>query len=201
MAFRTFADAEEAAVYAASLDDRWPDRTAIQAHLSQQLNVGPSTHVVEFCAGAGALATQLFNDHPHMHYTGIDMTVPLLDVARARLADHAAQITWIEADLNQDQWLYEVAKPIHAFVSLQSLHDLGDEAAVARILRFAAEYLAPGGQLIYADMLAVEPPEENSNPGRLHADRHLELLRAAGFTTATCTWKIGPFGCFYAQAA
>jgi cyclopropane fatty-acyl-phospholipid synthase-like methyltransferase len=199
MAFRTFADREEAATYAASLDERWPNRAEVRAHLSTHLRANSGTHVVEFCAGAGALAEQLFADHPYINYTGIDITIPLLSLARERLAAHASQITWIEADLNQDGWISQVAKPINAFVSLQSIHDLGDEAAVARILRLAAQHLAPQGQFIYADMLAAEPPEENTNPGKLPAERHLELLREAGFVTATCTWKIGVFGCFLAQ--
>ncbi|MCC6454029.1 MAG: class I SAM-dependent methyltransferase [Caldilineaceae bacterium] len=199
MAFRTFADTDEAAAYAASLDERWPDRAALKAHLSSRLGVGPTAHIVEFCAGAGALAAQLFADHPHITYTGIDITAPLLNLARTRLASHARQITWLEADLNEDGWLNQLATPVHAFMSLQSLHDLGDESAVARIFGLAAQHLAPQGQFIYADMLAVEPPEENINPGRLRAERHLELLQAAGFASAICTWKIGPFGCFYAQ--
>lgn len=201
MAFRTFADTTEAAEYAASLDERWPDRAAIKAHLSSQLHAEPGAHVAEFCAGAGALAAQLFADHPHITYTGIDITAPLLSLARTRLAEHASRITWIESDLNQDDWLNQLATPVHAFMSLQSLHDLGDEAAVARIMNLAAKHLAPQGQFIYADMLAVEPPEENTNPGRLRAERHLELLRKAGFATVKCTWQIGSFGCFYAQLA
>jgi trans-aconitate methyltransferase len=200
MAFRTFADSAEAATYAASLDERWPDRSAIKAHLSSQLHAGPRTHVVEFCAGAGALAQQLFTDHPQITYTGIDITAPLLNLARTRLATHAAQITWLECNLNENEWLNEIATPVHAFMSLQSIHDLGDEAAVVRIFALAAQYLAPQGQFIYADMLAVEPPEKNTNPGRLPVERHLELLQAAGFT-ATCTWKNGVFGCFHAQVA
>lgn len=199
MSFRTFADRDEAATYAASLDERWPDRALVRAHLSHHLAAAPRTHVVEFCVGAGALAQQLFADHPEISYTGIDVTVPLLDLARERLIDHAAQITWIEADLNQDEWLSQISKPVHAFVSLQSLHDLGDEAAVARIIRLAAENLAPQGQFVYADMLAPEPPEENTNPGKLSVARHLALLHAAGFASATCTLQQGVFGCFLAQ--
>jgi ubiquinone/menaquinone biosynthesis C-methylase UbiE len=201
MAFRTFADIDEAATYAASLDERWPNRAAVRAHLSSHLQATPATHIVEFCAGAGALAEQLFADHPHIRYTGIDITVPLLSLARNRLADHASQITWIEADLNEDGWVSQISKPVNAFMSLQSIHDLGSESAVARIFRRAVRHLAPQGQFIYADMLAAEPPEANTNPGRLPAERHLELLRAAGFTNALCTWKSGVFGCFLAQVA
>lgn len=201
MAFKTFANAEEAAAYAASLDERWPARAAVKAHLSSRLRIAPNMHVVEFCAGAGALAEQLLADHPQIRYTGIDVTVPLLDLARERLAQYAPRVKWLEADLNQDAWITYIDKPVCAFVSLQSIHDLGDEAAVERIMRLAAEQLQPQGQFVYADMLAVEPPEENMNPGRLRIERHLELLHDAGFAHVECTWHNDPFGCFVAQKA
>jgi SAM-dependent methyltransferase len=201
MPFRTFADIEEAATYAASLDTRWPDRAAIKSHLSRQLVDAPGVHVVELCAGAGALAEQLLSDHPQITYTGIDITPPLLNLARSRLAPFAGRVTWLEADLNQDEWLGQISRPVHAFVSLQSIHDLGDEAAVARIMGLVARNLAPKGQFIYADMLLADPPEENPNPGKLSVPRHLELLRAAGFATSSCTWTVSVFGCFYAQLA
>lgn len=201
MPFRTFADTTEAATYAASLDERWPDRHVVKTHLSSNLVAQPGTHVVEFCAGAGALAQQLLADHPNIRYTGIDVTAPLLSVARTQLDDYAHQITWLETDLNQDAWQTQIGKPVHAFVSLQSLHDLGDEAAVSRIMRLAAQHLAPQGQFVYADMLAPEAPEENTNPGKLSVERHLALLHANGFATAQCTLRIGVFGCFMAQKA
>jgi SAM-dependent methyltransferase len=198
MAFRTFADADEAAVYAASLDERWPERAAVIAHLSDQLH-GGTGHVVEFCAGAGALAHRLLQDYPGLRYTGIDLTAPLLDVARTRLAVFGERVRLVEADLNQESWLAAIDDPVHAFVSMQSLHDVGDDQAIARLMQLAAARLAPKGQFIYADMLAVEPPEENTNPGRMRVPRHLELLTEAGFAAAACTWQIGPFGCFAAR--
>ena len=201
MPFRTFADVTEAATYAASLDERWPDRHAVKSHLSNNIATRPGAHVVEFCAGAGALAQQLLADHPGIRYTGIDITAPLLSVARTQLGDYAHQITWLETDLNQDAWQTQIDKPVHAFVSLQSLHDLGDESAVARIVRLAAHHLAPQGQFVYADMLAPEAPEENTNPGKLSVERHLELLHANGFAAAQCTLQLGVFGCFMAQKA
>jgi hypothetical protein len=107
--------------------------------------------------------------------------------------------TWLEADLNEDSWQAQIVQPVNAFVSLQSLHDLGDEAAVARIMRLAAQHLAPQGQFVYADMLAEEVPPANPNPGKLPVTRHLDLLRAAGFSSVACTWTTGVFGCFLAQ--
>lgn len=201
MAFRTFDSPAEAEEYAASLDTRWPERAAIQAHLSAQLAAldGQPAQVAELCAGAGALAARLLADYPGMRYTGFDVSAPLLTVARARLADYAPRTAWVQTDLNQSDWIERLPQPLDALVSLQSLHDLGDADAVARIYRIAARQLAPGGRLVFADLLAPMPPDPTANPGRLPVARHLELLTAAGFTDARCTLELGPFGCFCAQ--
>lgn len=201
MAFRTFESLAEAEEYAASLDTRWPERAAIQAHLSEQLATldGQPAQVAELCAGAGALASRLLADYPHLRYTGLDVSAPLLAVAEARLAPYARRVTWVETDLNQDGWPDRLPQPLDALVSLQSLHDLGDAEAVARIYRIAARQLAPGGQLVFADLLAPIPPDPTANPGRLPVARHLELLSEAGFADARCTLELGPFGCFSAR--
>lgn len=201
MAFRTFESPTQAAEYAASLDTRWPERTDIQAHLSAQLAPldGQPAQVAELCAGAGALAARLLADYPHLRYTGFDVSAPLLALAQTRLAPYAERITWVETDLNQDGWPAQLPQPLDALVSLQSLHDLGDAEAVARIYRIAARQLAPGGRLVFADLLAPIPPDPSANPGRLSVARHLELLAAAGFARARCTLELGPFGCFNAQ--
>jgi SAM-dependent methyltransferase len=202
MAFRTFNSRAEAAEYAASLDQRWPMRAEVQAHLSHQLAplAGAAVHVAELCAGAGALAGRLLADYPDLHYTGVDISAPLLALAQERLARYAARTAWVEADLNGEAWLAHLPHPLAAIVSLQSLHDLGDAAAVARIYRLARERLAPGGRLVFADLLAAGPPDPTANPGRLGVAAHLAHLAAAGFPTPRCTLELDPFGCFVAEA-
>jgi SAM-dependent methyltransferase len=203
MAFRSFADAAEAVAYVASLDERWPDRGLVKSHLSRQLGPwrSPIPHVVEFCSGSGALAAQILADHPAVHYTGIDASPTLLALARADLAPYAARTAWIEADLNTDAWQAHLPERVNTFLSLQSLHDVGDAAAIARLLRLAAAHLAPGGQIAYADLLPDPAPDAKPNPGRLPEERHLTLLTRAGFVSAQCTLKVGPFACFWARKA
>lgn len=202
MAFRTFESTDEAAAYAAGLDERWPERAAIQAHLSAQLALpaGQPAQVVELCTGAGALATRLLVDYPLIRYTGFDNSAPLLAVAETRLAEHAHRLRLVKTDLNESGWLGQLPQPLAAIVSLQSLHDLGDAEAVARIYRIVHAQLTPGGRLVFADLLAPIPPDPTANPGRLSVERHLELLAEAGFAGPTCTLNLGPFGCFVAQA-
>lgn len=202
MAFRTFESTDDAAAYAASLDERWPERAAIQAHLSAQLAplAGKPAQAVELCSGAGALAVRLLADYPLLRYTGFDNSAPLLALAETRLADHARRLRLVKTDLNESGWLGQLPQPLAAVVSLQSLHDLGDAEAVARIYRIAQAQLAPGGRLVFADLLAPIPPDPAANPGRLSVARHLDLLAEAGFANPVCTLELGPFGCFVAQA-
>jgi SAM-dependent methyltransferase len=200
MAFRTFDSLEEAADYAGGLDSRWPERAQLHTHLSAELASldGAPVHVVELCPGAGTLAARLLADYAHLHYTGFDISPMLLTLAGRRLAGLSHRATLIEADLTQDKWLALLPEPIAAFVSFQSLHDLGSPAAVARIHRLVYERLAPGGKFVYVDLLAPTPPDPATNPGRLTIACHLESLTAAGFHAPRCTLELGPFGCFTA---
>jgi SAM-dependent methyltransferase len=194
MNFRSVRDSQDAAAYVARLDRDWPEREEVKSHLSAQLVLPQTAHVVEFCCGAGALAFRLLADYPTMRYTGLDFSPPLLAAAIEAGAAEDHRVRWVETDLTADDWLDHLPADVHAFVSLQSLHDLGDEAAVARILRLAARHLAPGGQMVYADLLPAS--DGSSGPGRLSVARHLAILTEAGFHDATCTLVAGPFGCF-----
>ena len=137
MAFRTFNSQAEVAEYAQSLNDRWPQRAQIVAHISRQLDQLPAgaPHVLEFCCGAGLLAHQILMDHPSMHYTGIDISAPSIRFAAERLAESADRTSWLVGDLNRDDWQRQVRHAPQAIVTMQALHDLGDAQAVRALIR------------------------------------------------------------------
>ncbi|MCP4360348.1 MAG: hypothetical protein GY796_20260, partial [Chloroflexi bacterium] len=85
-------------------------------------------------------------------------------------------------------------------VSMQSLHDLGDEAAVNRIYGLAKSLLVPGGLFLNADLIVPPQQDKPGNPGRRSISRHLELLQAQDYRQVTCTLARGEFGCFVAFA-
>ncbi|HXF60965.1 MAG TPA: class I SAM-dependent methyltransferase [Caldilineaceae bacterium] len=207
MAYRTFNSPDEAAEYVASLDARWPERARLQTLVSEQVALldnpgrarGP-LFVAELAMGAGSLAARLLADHPHLHYTGFDISPMLLALARERLAVYSHRATLLQQDLNRQEWLGRLPRPLAALVSFQSLHDLGDAETVAQMYRLARRQLTPGGRLIVADLLAPDPPDPAASPGRLPVARHLELLAAAGFQHARCHVELGPFGFFTATA-
>lgn len=200
--FRHYENAAAIVAYQQRLDTEWPERTQLIQHVAELvIALGqPQPHVLELCCGPGRLAESLLTTVPNLHYTGVDVSPPFLDFARQRLAAYADQVQLLEADLNDATWPKQIALlgnngRFHAIVSLQSLHDVGDETAITRVYGLARELLAPGGFLLNADLVVAEGEELPNNPGRRSIPRHLDLLRQQGYHSVTCTLAVGGFGC------
>jgi SAM-dependent methyltransferase len=198
--------AHDIQAWEARLNREWPERMEVAQHLAAQIapRLGPSSLIIELASGAGFLGAVVLRALPAMRYIGFDSAPALVAYAAARLqalnveqGGHAA-LGFRVADLAAPEWamqLQERSEQPRAVVSLQSIHDLGDEAAQAAVYRRVRSVLAAGGMFAFADLL-LEP--DKPHPRRLPAERHIELLRAAGFTDVRCTWQRGPFGCFVA---
>lgn len=198
LSFRDLRTLDDVAKWVTGLNESWPQRSEVMQHISRRINnlPFPAPHVVELCAGPGLLAEMLLAQNPQISYTGLDFSELLLGVARNRMAafNNRARLLW--ADLNTDDWLDQLTGDIHAIISMQSLHDLGDESKVNRIYGVAKTLLAPGGLFLNAD-LVVPPGRDNpNNPGRRSIPRHLELLKAQGYERVACAAQYGEFGCF-----
>jgi SAM-dependent methyltransferase len=150
---------------------------------------------VELGPGPGLLAELLLAELPHMSYIGLDSSELLLAYARNRLAPFGPHARLIQADLNAEGWLAQLPDQIHAIISLQAMHDLGDESQINRVYGLARRLLVPGGLLLNADFVVPPDQADPERPGRLNIPRHLELLQAHGFERISCTLEHGEFGC------
>jgi hypothetical protein len=199
--FQDISSLAQAQTYYEGLAARWPERAEVIAHLCEQAAlVPPKGVVVELCAGGGQLAFPLLSQYPQMRYIGFDLSTHGIAYARQKLAPFADRVTLWQADLNQDAWLTHLPGPIDALLSLQSLHDLGDANAVARLYAVTHALLHTQGRWILADFLEHSVQEPASNPGRLRVEQHLAYFNQAGYSTAHCTLQTANFGCFVAQA-
>jgi SAM-dependent methyltransferase len=201
--FRDISNLEEARAYYEGLADRWPERAAVIEHLCgevAQIATQNQCTVVELCAGGGQLAFPLLSRFPNLRYLGFDSSEHGIVYAREKLAPFATRVELYEMDLNDNAWLAKVPERVDACLSLQSLHDLGDAEAVARIYRVTHDLLTPGGRWILADFLEHSSDTPAADPGRLTVEKHLELFDAAGYATAHCTMQTRNFGCFVAKA-
>ena len=195
---RDFHDPKKIDTWLQSLDERWPSRAEIAQHIVAHIDALAvfDPQVVELAPGDGQLAAKLLHTLPAT-YTGIDFSTPLLERARTRLARYGERVQLIQADLNQDEWPAQIASPVDAVFSMQSLHDLGDGHQVQRIYQRVLELLTPSGRLLNADLLH-NPADPR--PGRLTTERHIELMLACGYQRAECTLETGGFGCIAGYA-
>lgn len=200
--FRQYDTPVAVTAYLARLANSWPERPQIALHIAKQISAlgKAAPRVLELCCGPGWLAAQLLPVLPTMYYVGVDISPPFLAFAREELAPHANRIALLELDLSAVDWPTALTAPIgptpfDAIISLQSLHDVGDEAIIARLYGQAKALLAPGGLCLNADLVVAPGELRPDNPGRLPIERHLELLAAQGLTAPACTLALGAFGC------
>jgi SAM-dependent methyltransferase len=156
--------------------------------------------VVELAPGPGLLAELLLRELPQISYTGLDSSELLLTFAQSHLAPFGPRARLVEADLNGDAWLAQLPDEVHAVVSLQAMHDLGEESHINRMYGLVRRLLAPGGLFLNADFVVPPGQRDPERPGRLSIPRHLELLQAHGFERIACTLELGEFGCCVAFA-
>ena len=200
--FRHYDSPGAVTAYLERLANGWPERPQLAQHIIQMISelgqAAPS--VLELCCGPGWLAAQLLAALPTMHYTGVDLSPPFLAFAQETLVPDTNRVNLLEVDLSQVEWVDQLMTKVgttqfDAIISLQSLHDVGDETTIARLYGQCGALLAPGGLFLNAD-LTVPPDEPRpDNPGRLPIARHLALLTAQGYQSPQCTLAVGNFSC------
>lgn len=180
--------------------------------------------ILELGCGTGALTLLLAERYPSARLTLVDAAPEMLDLTRDRLADafpdvrasaHFIVSTFEDLDLTEQRY--------DCITASMSLHHIADKGPFYRKLHFA---LRRGAALVFADELtgAVDYTQElhwndwlefARLPGHLTEDeigeiiehveeldyyetlpRQLELLAAAGFSTADCVWRSGNYAIF-----
>ena len=126
---------------------RWPRNQALKARVVARavgtaIERGP---VVEVGCGTGQIAELLLRSHPELRYVGLDLSEPMLDVARSRLerfADRAELRVVAGDDLPLAEATYAAA------FGVDVLHHVDDQTRLLRALRAA---LAPGATVVFLE--------------------------------------------------
>lgn len=111
--------------------------------------------VVDLCCGPGSLAHRLATRLPNASVVGVDADPVLLGLGNA---ESRLNVRLEHADVTEPGWPERIGLdgPWDAVVSSTALHWLEPEA-LAGVYKQAAEHLRPGGVLINADNLHVDP--------------------------------------------
>jgi SAM-dependent methyltransferase len=156
-------------------------RVALFDLILDQLCKVPNTHVLELGLGPGYMARHILERNSDISYEGLDFSTVFFDVAKKTIGDYLPRVTLTQADLMDQAWPGSLFEQPGAIISTWALHDLGSPQAVADVYARCYEVLPKGGILVNGDFIKPDDTEWTYEPGRFEVDRHLELLRQAGF--------------------
>ncbi len=183
--FHKFQNRGQIAAWENNLNRKWPYRHELIRHMVKELQGmtpgGETLQVVELASGTGMVAWRLLHLVPRISYIGLDFSDPFIDYAQRRLHRFGPRARFIHTDLLQDEWPAALPRPVDAFVSLQSLHDLGSTEQVGRMYTEGFRLLAEHGRFVNADFVVPPQQANEKDPGRLSIARHLALLQDIGY--------------------
>ncbi len=141
----------------------------------------PNAHVLELGLGPGYMARHILERNAGIGYEGLDFSEVFFEVATKTIGASMPRVTLTKADLMDQNWPEKISRQPAAIISTWALHDLGSQQAVADVYARCYETLPMGGVLINGDFIKPNGTTWTYEPGRFEIDRHLELLRQAGF--------------------
>jgi ubiquinone/menaquinone biosynthesis C-methylase UbiE len=166
--------------------------------------------ILDVGTGPGLIAARLLDTFPRARAVGLDVSEPMRDVARERMAGYGERFTFVLADFIEGQLPAEARGPFQAAVSSRAIHHIPAEHK-RRLYHAVYAALSPGGCFFNLDSvapadealrpvyqqasarLAGHPAEMSAGhlPGHYYdsVGDHLEFLREAGFSLVDCFWK------------
>ena len=114
-----------------------------------ELEKEPFTDLLDCGCGPAPMLTLLHEKYPQKHYTGIDITPEMIDVARAKNMSDVKLVVGDCEKLPFEDCSYDVVICCQSFHHYPNVQDFFN--SVYRVLR-------PGGRLILRDMTAASAP-------------------------------------------
>jgi SAM-dependent methyltransferase len=151
-----------------------------------------NAHVLELGIGPGYMARHILERSPAITYEGLDFSEAFFSIATATVGDLAHRLTLTKADLLTRDWPKRLSRAPGAIISTWALHDLGSQQAVADVYARCHEALGDGGVLVNGDFIKPDGTSWEYEAGRFEIDRHLALLRQAGFADPKCLALLEP---------
>jgi ubiquinone/menaquinone biosynthesis C-methylase UbiE len=138
---------------------------AVSLDLIEAAGVGPDEPVIDVGGGASTLVDRLF-DHGYHDITVLDVAAPALAAAQARLAERAALVRWVSADVLE--WTPPTTYALwHDRAVFHFLIEAADRDRYRATLDRA---LGPGGQVVIGTFAADGPTQCSGLPtGRYDA--------------------------------
>lgn len=165
------------------------------------------SHVVDLGSGHGPYLELFLDAFPHARGTWVDVSEPMRDEARERLAHFGDRVTYVLTDVEQLSSVEIAAASV--VVSSRALHHLSHDA-LAELYRVVGALVEPGGFVFNLDHVGAPGNLEQAyrrirgrftgerkktlKPHRhdyplARADEHAAWMEAGGFEHADVPWR------------
>lgn len=171
--------------------------------------------VLDIGSGHGVIAAALLDQFPSSSAVGLDISEPMMEVGRERMAQYGARFHYHVGDFADGELPADLVGPFDIVVSSRAIHHLPSENK-GRLYQEIFGLLAPEGCFFNLDIVGprddylkeiyrqagefvsgqpAQRPMPSANRTSAHGhfpDRvadHLRLLSEAGFDPVDCFWK------------
>lgn len=142
--------------------------------------------ILELGIGPGYLADHLLKELVKVDYVGLDFSESMLRIAARRTINTKNKISFIQADLINENWPDKLKKSPDIVVSTWTLHDLFNKDNIFNVYKSVIELLPKGGLLLNGDFIKPEESNHEYEGGRIRPSEHIKLLQLAGFSSVKC---------------
>jgi cyclopropane fatty-acyl-phospholipid synthase-like methyltransferase len=138
----------------------------------------PACSVLELGSGPGYLAEVVMQALPHVHYTLLDFSEPMHDLARTRLR-HFAHVRFENRDFRSAEWAADLGL-FDAIVTVQAVHELRHKDRVGRLHEAVKTLLRADGQYLVCDHV-LGPGGMTDDQLYMTVVEQADALKEAGF--------------------
>jgi SAM-dependent methyltransferase len=112
---------------------------------------------VDLAAGPGSISQRLLQRFPRARCIAVDLDPVLLAMGEQVLGDIGGRLSWVEADLQRDDWTAGLnVEHVDAVLSTTALHWL-PPGGLNRLARQLAKVVRPGGVVLDGDHMGFPP--------------------------------------------
>lgn len=161
-----------------------PDRIRLFNTILKQIKKldKESVSILELGVGPGFLAEFLLKEINNADYLGLDFSESMLKIAASQTKSYKDNISFIQADLINENWSAKIKAKPDVVVSTWTLHDLFNGETIFKVYKSVFEILPKGGVLLNGDFIKPEESDFEYEGGRIRPSEHLKLLKSSGFS-------------------
>jgi cyclopropane fatty-acyl-phospholipid synthase-like methyltransferase len=142
-------------------------------------------NILEIGSGPGHLAKFILEHCTVQHYTLLDFSLPMHEIAKEHLTKFVDKAIFLQQDFKSPQWTQNLEK-FDVIVTMQAAHEVRHKNHIAALFFQLYSTLNDGGMFLYSDHYYVPSSSSKKHPELyLKKEEQPELLRYCGFKNIT----------------